>query len=85
MLTIFKFFNLLQYCFCFMFCIFGCKAWGILAPQPGVEPTPLALEDKILIAGLPGDSWNGLCFKHHWLSDVWKLERGFHYSQWLGS
>ena len=24
--------NLLQYCFCFMFCFFGCKACGILAP-----------------------------------------------------
>ena len=27
--------------------------WGILAPQPGIEPTPSALEGKVLITGLP--------------------------------
>ena len=33
--TIFKvFLNLLQYCFCFMFCFFGHEARGILAPSP---------------------------------------------------
>ena len=32
--------NLLQYCFCFMLCLFGRKACGLLAPQPGVEPAP---------------------------------------------
>ena len=36
--------NLLQYCFCFMFCFFGREACGILAPQPGIEPAPSALE-----------------------------------------
>ena len=36
----------LQYCFCFMFWIFGHKACGILTPQPGIEPTPPALEGK---------------------------------------
>ena len=25
----------LQYCFCFMFCFFGPKAFGILVPWPG--------------------------------------------------
>ena len=40
--------SLLQHCFCFMF--FGFLAWeacGILAPQPGVESTPLALEGEV--------------------------------------
>ena len=32
--SFFKVLNLLQYCFCFMFCFFGQKACGILAPQP---------------------------------------------------
>ena len=36
--------NLLQYCFCFMFWFFGCDACGILAPRPGIEPAPPALE-----------------------------------------
>ena len=59
MWTIFKvfiefFFFFLQYCFCFMFCLFGCQAWGILDPQPGIEPVPPALEGKILTTGPPG-------------------------------
>ena len=40
--------NLLQYCFCFMFCFFGCKACRILAPQPRIKPAPPALASKIL-------------------------------------
>ena len=49
--------NLLQYCFCFMFWGFGPKAYRILAPVgPGIEPTPLALEAKLLITGPPGKS-----------------------------
>ena len=49
-------FNLLQYCFCFYVLFFGREACGILAPQPGIEPTPLALEGEVLITGLPGKS-----------------------------
>ena len=49
--------NLLQYCFCFMFWfIFGRKACGILAPQPGIEPVPPALEGEVLSTGPPGRS-----------------------------
>ena len=48
--------NLLQYCFCFMFWCFGCEACRILASQPGINPMPPALEGKILITGLPGKS-----------------------------
>ena len=43
---------MLQYCFCF----FGCKACEILVPQPGIEPTPLALEGEVLTTGPPGKS-----------------------------
>ena len=53
--------NLLQYCFCFMFWFFGCKECGILAPQPGIEPTPSALESQVLTTGPPGKS----LFLHH--------------------
>ena len=33
--------------FWFMFWYFGHKACGILAPQPGIEPTPSALEGEV--------------------------------------
>ena len=45
--------NLLQYCFCFMFWYFGHEACGILAPQPGIEPAPLALEGGFLSREVP--------------------------------
>ena len=45
--------NLLQYYFCFMFWFFGHEPCGILAPQPGMEPSPLALEGKVLTTELP--------------------------------
>ena len=32
----------------FMLCFFGHKACGILAPRPGIKPTPPALEGKVL-------------------------------------
>ena len=38
--------NLLQYCFCFMFWIFGHKA--CVAPQALMEPTSPALEREVL-------------------------------------
>ena len=37
-----------------MFWCFDCKPRGILAPQPGIEPTPPALEGKVLTTGLLG-------------------------------
>ena len=52
--------NLLQYCFCVMVWFFDHEACGILAPQPGIEPIPLALEGKVLTTGLLGKS-------HHWV------------------
>ena len=30
-----------------MFWFFGCEACGILAPWPGIEPTPPALEGEV--------------------------------------
>ena len=48
--------NLLQYYFCFVFWFFGHEAHGILAPRPGIEPTPTALEGKVLTTGPPGKS-----------------------------
>ena len=38
----------------FKFWIFGSEVCGILAPQPGIKPAPLALEGKVLTTGLPG-------------------------------
>ena len=48
--TFFKksFLNLLQYCFCFIFWFFGHEAYGILAPQLGIESKPPVLEGTVL-------------------------------------
>ena len=39
-----------------MFWFFGCEPCGILAPQPGIEPAPPALEGEVLTTGPPGKS-----------------------------
>ena len=39
-----------------MFWILGCKACGILVPQPGIRPTSFVLEGKVLTTGPPGKS-----------------------------
>ena len=39
-----------------MFRIFGHKARGILAPQPGIQLTLPVLESEVLTVGLPGKS-----------------------------
>ena len=54
--------NLLQYCFCCMFWFFGHEVCGILVPQPGIRPSPHALESKVFITEPPEkslqvDSW----------------------------
>ena len=52
--------NLLQCCFYCLCCgFFGQKSYGILAPQPGIKLPCPALEDKILIIGLPGRCHSG--------------------------
>ena len=51
--------NLLQHCFCYniasvvCFVLGGPKVCGILAPQPGIEPAPPALEGEVLTTGPP--------------------------------
>ena len=40
--------NLPQHCLCSMRCSLGHEACGILAPRPGVEPSPPALEGEVL-------------------------------------
>ena len=42
----------------FLFWFFGCKACEILVPRLGIEPTPPALEGKVLTIGLPAMSWD---------------------------
>ena len=54
--TFFKVLNLLQCCSCFIFCIFGQEACGILAPQPGIEPAPPALKGEVSTPGAPRKS-----------------------------
>ena len=39
-----------------MFWFSGREACGILAPQPGIEPAPPALEGEVLTTGSPGKS-----------------------------
>ena len=39
-----------------MSCFFGPGACEILAPWPGIEPAPPALEGELLTTGLPGKS-----------------------------
>ena len=58
MWTIFKvFMNLLQYCFCLYILNFLIwEACGILAPLPGIKPTPRALEGEVLTTRSPGKS-----------------------------
>ena len=51
--------NLFQHCFWFFFFFSGCKAFGIFAPWPGIEPTPPAVESEVLSTGTPGKSQHG--------------------------
>ena len=45
--------NLLQYCFCFIFC--PRTMWDLNSP-PGMEPSPPVLEGEVLTTGPPGKS-----------------------------
>ena len=46
-----------------MFWLLACEACGILAPQPGTEPTIPALEGKVITTGPPGKSLDQLDFE----------------------
>ena len=48
--------NLLQYCLCFILCLFGCEACGILASLPGIESAHPTLEGDVLTTGSPRKS-----------------------------
>ena len=48
--------NLLQYCFWFFFFFFWCEAYGLSAPQSGIEPGHPALKGRVLTTRLPGKS-----------------------------
>ena len=39
-----------------MFLLFGFQACVVLVPQPGIKPTPSALEGEVLTTGPPGKS-----------------------------
>ena len=57
MQTLFKvFIEFVTILLLFMVWFFGQERHGILAPQPGIEPTPPTLEGKVLTTGLPGKS-----------------------------
>ena len=55
----------IEYCFCFMFWVFGHEACGISAPRPGIEPIPPALEGEVLTTGPPGKSQESVFFSVH--------------------
>ena len=72
--------NLLQYRFCFMFWFFGLEARGILAPWPGIEPAPPALEGEALTTGPRGKSLmllilDRLCWRMTSKFSEWKKTR----------
>ena len=52
---------MLQYWILYPFVFYGLAFWskacGILAPRPGIEPVPSALEGDVLAPGPPGKSW----------------------------
>ena len=45
-----------QYCLFYIWGLFGLKAYGILASQPGVRSIPPALVGKVPTTGPPGNS-----------------------------
>ena len=51
---------------------FGHVACGILVPQPGIEPTPPALEGGVLTTGPPGKSPEFSSLEAQWYSHVLK-------------
>ena len=54
---------------CFgVFFFFGHNACGILAPQPGIEPAPPALEGEVLTTGPPGKSLSHVLRKEYLVS-----------------
>ena len=66
-----------------MLWFFGPEACGILAPQPGIEPTPPTLEGEVSTTGPPGKSpyrvflkWGFKPKSRYCISDFFKLSFG---------
>ena len=70
MWTIFKVFEFVTVLLLFLFWFFGHEACGILAPQPGTDPAPPALEGEVPTTGPPGKSRPHFVLKQNlaWLS-----------------
>ena len=67
-----------------MFWFFGHKACGISAPQPGVKPTPTALEGEALSTGQPGKSLYFLIYPREWTQSTGPEEACVkHYMCWI--
>ena len=65
MWTIFKvFIEFVTILLLFYALVFWLKARGILAPQPGNQPAPPALEGKALTTGPPGKPLRDFIFSH---------------------
>ena len=64
MWTIFKVF--IEFVTILLLChVFGGEACGNLAPQPGIEPAPLALEGKVLTTDFQGSPITVLFLKNN--------------------
>ena len=61
--------HLLQYCFCFMFWLFGLEACRIPDPWLGIEPTPLSLEGRLVTTGRLGKFYRPFWWWPFWM--VW--------------
>ena len=69
---------------------FGHEAWGILVPQPGIEPAPPFIEGEVLTTGPQGKSqdtglfpWGGSHF-HSSNSVTWRIDvPNFHILQYI--
>ena len=67
--------NLLHIASVLRFGFFGSETYGILAPQPGIKPAPVALESQVLSTGPPGKSFCGLFLTDNSLSQVELLNK----------
>ena len=55
-----------------MFLVCGLEACGLLAPQPGINPTPSALKGEVLTTGIAEKSFFILLKIIILVSDVWR-------------
>ena len=56
---------------------FFCWVCGILAPLPGVKPTPLALEGEVLTTGPPRRSPQKFYLLNQWICCAWDQDENF--------